>query len=186
MPEAFWLLFYVVLGAVVVTLIVVSSTMFPRKQVSCDYLIVLGAQVRGRKITDSLLRRLKKAQTYLSVHKETKVIVSGGQGKGEAITEAEAMADYLQNQGIEKMRIYLEDRSRTTQQNLEFSETFFDKEKHCVGIVSNNFHLYRACQIAKRLGYRRIEPVAASCHPLLFVNYMIREVLAVWKLWICG
>ena len=100
-PEAFWLLFYVVLGAVVVTLIVVSSTMFPRKQASCDYLIVLGAQVRGRKITDSLLRRLKKAQTYLSVHKETKVIVSGGQGKGEAITEAEAMADYLQNQGIE-------------------------------------------------------------------------------------
>jgi uncharacterized SAM-binding protein YcdF (DUF218 family) len=185
-PEAFWLLFYVVLGAVVVTLIVVSSTMFPRKQASCDYLIVLGAQVRGRKITDSLLRRLKKAQTYLSVHKETKVIVSGGQGKGEVITEAEAMADYLQNQGIEKMRIYLEDRSRTTQQNLEFSETFLDKEKHCVGIVSNNFHLYRACQIAKRLGYQRIEPVAASCHPLLFVNYMIREVLAVWKLWICG
>lgn len=185
-PEAFWLLFYVVLGAVVVTLIVVSSTMFPRKQASCDYLIVLGAQVRGRKITDSLLRRLKKAQTYLSVHKETKVIVSGGQGKGEAITEAEAMADYLQNQGIEKMRIYLEDRSRTTQQNLEFSETFLDKEKHCVGIVSNNFHLYRACRIAKKLGYRRIEPVAASCHPLLFVNYMIREVLAVWKLWICG
>ena len=142
--------------------------------------------MRGRKITDSLLRRLKKAQTYLSVHKETKVIVSGGQGKGEVITEAEAMADYLQNQGIEKMRIYLEDRSRTTQQNLEFSETFLDKEKHCVGIVSNNFHLYRACQIAKRLGYQRIEPVAASCHPLLFVNYMIREVLAVWKLWICG
>ena len=72
MPEAFWLLFYVVLGAVIVTLIVVSSTMFPRKQASCDYLIVLGAQVRGRKITDSLLRRLKKAQTYLTVHKETK------------------------------------------------------------------------------------------------------------------
>ena len=127
-PEAFWLLFYVVLGAVVVTLIVVSSTMFPRKQASCDYLIVLGAQVRGRKITDSLLRRLKKAQTYLSVHKETKVIVSGGQGKGEVITEAEAMADYLQNQGIEKMRIYLEDRSEQRSKILNFQRHFLTKK----------------------------------------------------------
>ena len=53
-------------------------------------------------------------------------------------------------------------------------------------ILSNNFHLYRACRMAKKLGYQKVLPVAASCHPLLFINYMMREVVAVWKLWICG
>ena len=62
------------------------------------YLIVLGAQVRGRKITDSLLRRLDAAIPYLLQYVETTVIVSGGQGPGEDITEAEAMAEYLEKQ----------------------------------------------------------------------------------------
>ena len=65
--------------------------MLPEKMCIRDsYLIVLGAQVKGRKITDSLRRRLEKAQFYLVKHKDMKAIVSGGQGKGEEITEAEA------------------------------------------------------------------------------------------------
>ena len=45
-----------------------------------------------------------------------------------------------------------------------------------VGIVSNNFHLYRACLLAESFGYRKACPMAAGCHPVLLINYMVREV----------
>lgn len=185
-PVVVWWLILAGLGAVAVTFLIIVSAMIPRHEVTGDYLIVLGAQVKGRKITDSLRRRLEKAQFYLVKHKDMKVIVSGGQGKGEEITEAEAMAEYLRLHGIVSERIFLEDQSKTTMQNLKFSAQFLEKEIDSVGILSNNFHLYRACRMAKKLGYQKVLPVAASCHPLLFINYMMREVLAVWKLWICG
>ena len=65
--------------------------MFVKENDACDYLIILGAHVNGRVPSDSLERRIRKAEQYLKSHPMTKVIVSGGQGKGEDITEAEAM-----------------------------------------------------------------------------------------------
>lgn len=168
----------------VFTFCIILGACMRTEQKTYDYLLVLGAQVRGTKITDSLKRRLDRAFRCAEKHPETKIIVSGGQGKGEEVTEAAAMADYLCSRGLAKDRIFLEDRSKTTQQNLRFSAQFLEKEKDVVGIVSNNFHLYRACLYAKKQGYQNAYPVAASCHPLLFVNYMMREVLAVWKLWL--
>ena len=148
------------------------------------YLIVLGAQVDGRRITDSLHRRLEKARLYLLQHPDTRVIVSGGQGKGEDIPEAEAMASYLEAHGITGRRIIKEDRSKTTKENLTFSIPYIGEKDAAVGIVSNNFHLYRAICYAKRLGYQRPYPLAAGCHPVLFLNYMVREAFAVWKMWL--
>lgn len=159
---------------------------FPGQQQEYDYLIVLGAQVRGKRITDSLMRRLEKALDYLKQHPGTKVIVSGGQGKGEDITEAQAMADYLIAKGIKSERILQEDASRTTWENLKFSKRYLSDMSVTVGIVSNNFHVYRACCYAKRMEISNAYPVAAGCHPVLFVNYLVRECLAVWKMWLKG
>lgn len=146
-----------------------------------ECLIVLGAQVRGKTITDSLKRRLDKAIQYLEDHPDTYVIVSGGQGTGEEVTEAEAMAGYLAKHGIEKERIFKEDESRTTKENLAFSIRYIRNPKREIGIVSNNFHVYRACIYARKAGIEKPYPVAAGCHPVLFLNYMVRECLAVWK-----
>lgn len=151
---------------------------------SAKWIIVLGAQVRGRKITDSLKRRLDAAYEYLSEHPEVKVVVSGGQGKGEDISEAAAMAEYLERAGIEKKRIVQEDASTNTLENLKYSRTLVEDCKSPVGIVSNNFHVYRGCMYAKRAGFENAFPIAAGCHPVLFLNYFVRECLAVWKLWL--
>ena len=94
------------------------------------------------------------------------------------------MGEYLAEHGIEEDRIFREDRSRTTKENLEFSRAYIEDPGAWVGIVSNNFHLYRAVCYAKRQGYLRPCPVAADCHPLLFPNYLVREFFAVWKMWI--
>lgn len=149
-------------------------------------LIVLGAQVDGKRITDSLQRRLDRAVKYLEEHPDACVIVSGGRGNGEEITEAEAMEGYLLEKGIEGKRIRKEDRSRTTKENLIFSQAYIEDMEQPIGIVSNNFHLYRAVCYARKEGYGAPCPLAADCHPLLLPNYMVREFFAVWKMWLTG
>lgn len=143
------------------------------------YLIILGAQVRGTKITNSLLRRLDTALGYLEDNPDTKVIVSGGQGKGELITEAEAMASYLEQHGIPSDRIYLEAASTSTWENLKYSRQFIEDITQPVAVVTNNFHLYRALLIGKRIGYRSLQGIAASSNPVFQLNYLTREFFAV-------
>ncbi|WP_346663836.1 YdcF family protein [uncultured Merdimonas sp.] len=155
-----------------------------REDRHCRYLIVLGAHVEGKTVTDSLKRRLDVACRYLEEHPQTLAVLSGGRGKGEDITEAEAMAGYLCSCGISKERLRLEDRSTTTEENLRFSRKWIGSGAEPVGIVSNNFHLYRALALAGRLGYEDVMPLAAGCRPELLPNYLVREFFAVWKSWI--
>ncbi len=100
------------------------------------WIIVLGAQVRGRKITDSLKRRLDCASEYLKEHPDVHVIVSGGQGKDEEVTEAYAMARYLECEGLDRRRIVQEDVSVNTLENLKFSRNLIADVDTPVGIVS--------------------------------------------------
>ena len=156
--------------------------MVPCREENFPYLIVLGAQVRGTKLSGSLYRRIEKARQYLADNSGTVVIVSGGQGKGEDITEALAMQRYLTEKGIDRRRIFMEENSTTTEENLKFSSRYIENIREPVGIVTNNFHMYRACCYAKRLGYRNAKAVPAGCNALLFVNYMVREFFALMKM----
>lgn len=143
-----------------------------------DYIIVLGAQVRGRTITDSLKRRLDRAADYLAEFPETKVIVSGGQGPGEEITEADAMAEYLIQRGIAKSRILREQKSSSTRENLRFCRKFADVKEERIGIVTNGFHIYRASLIAREEGYGNILAIPAPSNPVYQPNYLTREFFA--------
>lgn len=146
------------------------------------YLVVLGAQVRGRKLTGSLYRRIERARQYLEDNPKTIVIVSGGQGRGEEITEALAMEEYLRGRGVGKERIIREERSRTTEENLRYSAEFIRDMSAPVGIVTNNYHMYRACRYARKLGYQKPKALPAGCHPACFLNYVVREVFALVKM----
>ena len=150
---------------IILTCIPILYTMFVKENDACDYLIILGAHVNGRVPSDSLERRIRKAEQYLKSHPMTKVIVSGGQGKGEE-------------------RILKETASTTTRENLRFSKALFTPEIVKVGIVTNNFHLHRSCALANRLGYPHVYPISAGCKGSLFLNYMMREVPAMWKFWL--
>lgn len=160
----------------------VIRAMFSKPKKEADWLIVLGAQVRGKRITNSLQRRLDKAVEYLKQNTATKVVVSGGQGPGEEISEAEAMAEYLIQQGIDPIKICKEDQSTSTWENFVMSGKYIDKQEETVGIVSNDFHIYRALLIAKKSGYRSIFAVPASTNPVFQLNYLVREFFAVLAL----
>lgn len=114
-----------------------------------DALVVLGAQMKAEGPSRVLQYRLDAAVSYLQQNPKTLVIVSGGQGSDEHISEAQGMYDYLVQKGIEPGRILKEDRSVNTVQNLTFSAALLDKEKNSVAIVTNNFHLFRSMRIAK-------------------------------------
>lgn len=162
----------------------IIRVMFKNLQDSVPYIIVLGAQVRGRRITDSLKRRLDAALIYLEQNPETKVIVSGGQGKGEDISEAEAMAGYLQLHGIREERIIHEDTSTSTWENMKNSSRIIGDLDLRTAVVTNNFHLYRALQLGKKVGFQNLYGIAASSSPVFQINYLVREFFGVVKIWL--
>ena len=146
----------------------------------CDYVIVLGAQVRGTQVSRALKQRLDRAAEYLEEHPDTVVIVSGGQGSGEDITEAEAMEEYLIGAGIAPERIWKEEASVNTVQNIRFSRALIEEETPVIGIVSNDYHVFRAVHIAKAQGIEA-EGIPAPTEIFMRPHYMTREALALVK-----
>ena len=150
-----------------------------------DYLIVLGCQVQGTTPSRMLRQRLDAALDYLNTYPDATAIVSGGKGPGEDISEAECMASWLTQRGISPDRIILEDRATSTMENLRFSRALMDPDAS-VAIVSNEFHLYRAGQMAQKLGFDAALIPASTEFPILLASYSLREIFAVWKFHIFG
>lgn len=175
------------LFAIIVYLIIelqIIKAMFPKIEKDLPYIIVLGAKVNGTVVSESLRRRLDAASEYLQGNPDTRVIVSGSKLHGEEITEAEAMMRYLVDKGIKENRILKEENSYTTKQNLMFSMELMDDKAAAVGIVTSNYHIYRSLAYARCIGYKKIYGIPASCHPVLFINYITREFFALVKIWL--
>ena len=91
------------------------------------------------------------------------------------------MSDYLIKKGIKKERIILEDKSTTTKENLQYSSKYFEKNNNIVGIVTNNFHLFRAIYIAKKLEFKNLYGIASKSRIKNLPNNLLREFFAVLK-----
>lgn len=154
---------------------------------ACDYLIVLGAGVNGTAPSLSLRERLDAAYDYLLAYPDTVCIVSGGQGSGEDITEAECMYRYLTGKGIDPERVIQEDKATSTHENLVYSLALITPEApQSVGILSSEYHLCRARQMARKLDLDPIMIPAKTTYLSLRVNYFLREIAALWYYMIFG
>lgn len=148
-----------------------------------DYIIVLGAQVYKSGPSAVLKYRLDEAIEYLNENPDTQCIVTGGQGYNEPFEEAVGMADYLIKNGIPEERIILETKSTTTKQNIENSSKLMEEEAS-IGIVTNNFHMFRALSIAKKQGLRNVCGIASKSNPIYLPNNMLREFFAMVKFFV--
>lgn len=146
-----------------------------------DYVVVLGAHVKGDVPSKALELRLKAALKYARENEDTILILSGGQGFGEDITEAKCMENYLTAHGISRERLVLEENSTSTMENLKFSDKLTGCRKKNTGVLSNNFHVYRAVKLAKKMGYEHPFGIAAESDPVMQVHYVVREVAALVK-----
>lgn len=149
-----------------------------------DYLFILGAGLYGDKPSPSLIERLEVSKEYLKENKDLKVLVCGGQGEGETISEAKAMKDYLVERGINENRIILEANSVNTFENIKFGmeeiRKFDDRENLNVLIATSRFHIFRSKFIGKRLG---VVPFAlpAKVPPSTIIKSYLREYFGVTK-----
>lgn len=175
----------------------VITGMATKPEPGLSYVIVLGAGVNGTTPTRPLLLRMQCAYDYMSDNPKTMLIASGGQGAGEAISEAECIRNYLVDQGIDAGRIRMEDQSTSTEENLRNSfaiisenakateiggstETYETAET--VGILTNGFHIYRSLLIANELGHENVSGIPARTLLPVGIHYVVREFFAVVKL----
>lgn len=188
-PEAFpsgvrWFLILVLIVGFFVFFLIcgkVIGGMMSSESAGLDYVVVLGAQVKGEVPSRALHKRLVKALQYAKENENTILILSGGQGSGEDITEAECMRRWLVEREISPERLILEEQSTSTMENLKFSDALTGCSRDRTGILSNNFHVYRAVRLAQNLGYQQAEGIAAESDLIMQVHYVVREVFALVK-----
>jgi uncharacterized SAM-binding protein YcdF (DUF218 family) len=178
----------VTLGLVMLVVIngLLFSTFASKGDDNLDYLIVLGAQMKNSGPSVALRYRLDATIEYMEKNKNTKCIVSGGQGSNEPVSEAEGMEKYLIEHGIDVSRIIKEDKSTSTKENFDFSMKVVDLKDKKVGIVTNNFHTYRARAIAKKCGLEDVSTIAAGSVKTYLPNNMFKEDLAFIKDFLVG
>jgi uncharacterized SAM-binding protein YcdF (DUF218 family) len=151
-----------------------------------DAVIILGAGIRGEAVTLPLAYRLDKGVEYINKNPNAVVVVTGGQGPQENITEALAMEKYLISKGISDNKIIKEEKATSTYENFKFSKTLLDehfKRPYKITCITNDFHIYRAGQLAKIVGIDATSYSARLQWYAVPITYL-REFLAVLKLWV--
>lgn len=178
------------IASAMITGIFVFRGCFGDPKKDCDYVIVLGAGVNGTVPSLSLRERINGAYSYLTAHPDTVCIVSGGQGNNEHISEAQCMFNELTRMGIDESRIWMEDKSTSTKENLRFSLTLIESRTGQrpaeIGLVSSEYHLFRAGLFAADEGVNAVGIPAQTSWVSLRINYFLREIVAVWAYLLFG
>ena len=176
------------LAAFLVTLALMLKASFAQPQRGADAVIVLGAGVRGDRVTLTLSRRLDTAMAYLEENPDTLLVVSGGQGPGETVTEAFAMEKYLLEHGVPQENILKEERATSTLENFRYSMELIKErfgEDPDVVYVTTAFHVFRAGKVAQKAG---INASGMGCPTTWYIipNCYLREAVAIWSYWLFG
>ena len=183
------IIFGTVIGFCTVSCVIFSVNMaisMDHRLDSPEAVVVLGCQVRGEEPSVMLAKRLDAAIEVLSEYPDAVCVVSGGQGNGEGISEAEAMRRYLVKHGISEERVISEDRSTSTRENIAFSsELLKERGISRAVIVTSDFHQYRAGIYAKRHGLT-VGHHSGRTPILNLANYWVREWAALFDALVRG
>jgi uncharacterized SAM-binding protein YcdF (DUF218 family) len=147
-----------------------------------EYIIVLGCKVNGTKPGRFLKLRINTAFRYLSENPGSKAILTGGQGQGEDISEGKCMRDELISLGISPDRLTAEEKSSSTYENFRNSIEILEADgirASEIGVVTNDFHEYRAIKYAEKNGIKGYS-FPAKTPRNGYLPFAVREVFAVW------
>lgn len=158
--------------------VILAGGIMPPEQ-NLDYIVVLGAKVNGREPSGALRNRIQAAKEYLEANPSTIAVLSGGQGSDEEISEAQCMFERLTAGGVDPARLIIEDRSTDTSENLRFSRELIPADAEKIGLVTNNFHIFRALATARGLGWDNVYGVPVATTMFSMPHYLMREFIGV-------
>lgn len=172
--------------------IIVESILvfYPKMNIKddCDYIIILGAAVKNNKPSLTLKGRLDTAIKYLDEsNDDCYIVVSGGTGSGEDISEGQVMENYLIEHGVDKNKILVENKATSTYENFKFSKNKIEMNSKKdissvkVKVITTDFHSFRSSIIAKRNGYKHITFYTSKSLNQFKPIYYIREFFATIK-----
>ena len=169
---------------------VIIHKSFGDPQEPVDYVVVLGAKVNANGPSVSLWDRICAAYQYAEEHPDTILILSGGQGTDEPVTEAECMFRELFWLGIDPDRLWTEHFATSTWENLKFSLDIIEEETGVrpakIGVLSSEYHLFRASLFAKACDVEFVGIPARTSRWGQRINHFMREVAGVWHYLILG
>ena len=176
--------FCVVIVLLVVVVLIVRSILKYKNsncKIFCPYVLVLGAKVLNQNTPCKILEtRLNCAYDYLQQFKDSKVIVSGGKGKDEPISESYVMRKVLISYGVRQDRIIMEDSSVNTFQNLKNTRRILGNVDEIL-IITSNYHLFRSKILARRVGFKKVSLIGSDVFVESLFKNLVREVFAVMK-----
>ena len=124
-----------------------------------EAVVVLGAGLSGDKVTPLLASRIDRGMEAFhhlrSEGGDPVLVLSGGKGSDEIISEAEAMSRYARDAGIPEKKMILEDTSTTTEENLRNTVQILAArgiDARSLVVATSNFHVLRAASLTRRLG----------------------------------
>ncbi len=151
-------------------------------------IVVLGSGTPKGQPSPALRARLDTAHALAAAHPHAWVVVSGGVDFGETLSEGEVMGNYLRQQGLDPARILQEERSTSTELNLQYSLPLLQAQglglDSAVAVVTSDFHTLRAQRIARKMGYTRARAVAAPTPLYIRYNAWLREYFAMTSSWL--
>ncbi len=150
--------------------------------------VVPGALLHGDRPSLMLSHRLKAAARYMQDHPQVPCVVSGGQGEDEDYTEAWVMRNYLIECGIDPSRIYMEDKSTNTIENMQFTHDVIQQNNlpKAVVIATQEFHQYRCGAYAGKAGLAPVGTATCATPWHLLLCYWVREFAGICRMWLLG
>lgn len=181
------ILLLLVLLFIVVSIIMVSNAVrsAPDENVT---LVVPGAKINGETPSLMLHDRLVAAAEYLKEHPDVNCVVSGGQGEDEPCTEASVMREYLIKLGVDAARIYAEDRSTNTFENMQYTYQIIKQNDlpTSVVIATQEFHQFRCAQYAREAALEPVGTATCATPWYLLLCYWVREFAGICRMWLLG
>lgn len=152
-----------------------------------DAIIVLGAAVHGEKVGSSLAARLDRAVEYHRQNPDALIVVSGGRGAQEDITEALAMERYLLERGVAPDVIIKEEKATGTDYNFMYSKQLLDErlgDDYTVAFITTDYHIFRAEFTARKAGFEQITHAHSAIELWYYLPSTLREVVAIICYWL--
>ena len=169
----------VLLAALLILEGMVVSGMAASAPPELDYVIVLGARVDPDGPSPALVRRLNATMACLEGHPRVTIIATGGQGRDEPMSEARCIREELIRRGVKPEQIRMEERSTSTMENIQNAMPLMHDSAARVGIITNNYHVFRATRIAQKAGLVNVFGIAAEYTGHTKFHYMIREAICI-------